>query len=75
MCSVYGRDFSLLARIQAMRKGQAARLEDQRERLLFVTDLPWFDEQRGVGALLSMSISDEDVHNTCRRNAEELLGL
>jgi len=33
MCSVYGRDFSLLARIQAMRKARAARLEDQRERL------------------------------------------
>ncbi len=33
MCSVYGRDFSLLARIQAMRKAQAARLEDRRERM------------------------------------------
>ncbi len=45
------------------------------ERLPIVTGLPWFDEQHGVGALLSMSISDEDVRNTCHRNAEKLPGL
>jgi len=45
------------------------------ERLLFGTDLPWFDEQHGVGALLSTSVSDDDVHNICHRNAEKLLGL
>ena len=45
------------------------------ERLLFGTDLPWFDEKHGVGALLSTSITDDDVHNICHRNAEKLLGL
>jgi len=32
-------------------------------------------EQHGVGALVSMSISHEDVHNTCHRNAAKLPGL
>ncbi|NLW51361.1 MAG: amidohydrolase family protein [Candidatus Brocadiaceae bacterium] len=45
------------------------------DRLLFGTDLPWFDEQHGLGALLSTSISDDDIHNICHRNAEKLLGL
>jgi predicted TIM-barrel fold metal-dependent hydrolase len=43
------------------------------ERLLFGTDLPWFDPHQAVGALLSAEISDEDRHNTCHRNAEKLL--
>ena len=43
------------------------------ERMLFGTDLPWFDPHQAVGALLSAHISDEDRHNICHRNAERLL--
>jgi predicted TIM-barrel fold metal-dependent hydrolase len=45
------------------------------DRLLFGTDLPWFDPHHAVGALLSADISDEDRHNICHRNAERLLGI
>jgi predicted TIM-barrel fold metal-dependent hydrolase len=43
------------------------------ERLLFGTDLPWFDPHHAIGALLSAHITDEDRHNICHRNAEKLL--
>ena len=43
------------------------------DRMLFGTDLPWFDPHQAVGALLSADISDEDRHNICHRNAERLL--
>jgi predicted TIM-barrel fold metal-dependent hydrolase len=43
------------------------------DRMLFGTDLPWFDPHQAVGALLSAHISDEDRHNICHRNAERLL--
>ncbi|NLF03043.1 MAG: amidohydrolase family protein [Anaerolineales bacterium] len=43
------------------------------ERMLFGTDLPWFDPHQAVGALLSAHISDDDRHNICHRNAEQLL--
>jgi predicted TIM-barrel fold metal-dependent hydrolase len=43
------------------------------ERMLFGTDLPWFDPHQAVGALLSAEISDDDRHNICHRNAERLL--
>lgn len=42
-------------------------------RLLFGTDLPWFDPHHAVGALLSAKLSDDDRHNICHRNAERLL--
>jgi predicted TIM-barrel fold metal-dependent hydrolase len=42
-------------------------------RMLFGTDLPWFDPHQAIGALLSATISDEDRHNICHRNAERLL--
>lgn len=42
-------------------------------KLLFGTDLPWFDPHQGVGAILSADISDEDRHNILHRNAEKLL--
>jgi uncharacterized protein len=45
------------------------------ERMLFGTDLPWFDPQHAIGVLCSAQISDEDRHNICHRNAEKLLGL
>ena len=43
------------------------------DRLLFGTDLPWFDPHHAVGSLLSAHITDEDRHNICHRNAEKLL--
>lgn len=43
------------------------------DRMLFGTDLPWFDPHQAVGALLSADITDEDRHNICHRNAEKLL--
>lgn len=43
------------------------------ERMLFGTDLPWFDPHQAVGALLSAHLSDDDIHNICHRNAEKLL--
>lgn len=43
------------------------------ERLLFGTDLPWFDPHHAIGALLSADIGDEDRRNVCHRNAERLL--
>ena len=43
------------------------------DRMLFGTDLPWFDPHHAVGALLSADIDDEDRHNICHRNAERLL--
>lgn len=42
-------------------------------RMLFGTDLPWFDPHHAVGTLLSAHLSDEDIHNICHRNAEALL--
>lgn len=43
------------------------------QKLLFGTDLPWFDEHHGIGAVLSAEISDDDRHNILHRNAERLL--
>jgi uncharacterized protein len=43
------------------------------QRMLFGTDLPWFDPHHAIGVLLSADISDDDRHNICHRNAERLL--
>ncbi len=43
------------------------------ERMLFGTDLPWFDPHQAIGALLSAHLSDDEIHNICHRNAEVLL--
>ncbi|HUU23905.1 MAG TPA: amidohydrolase family protein [Phycisphaerae bacterium] len=43
------------------------------ERVVFGTDLPWFDQHQGIGAILSAEITDEDRHNMLHRNAERLL--
>jgi predicted TIM-barrel fold metal-dependent hydrolase len=43
------------------------------DRMLFGTDLPWFDPHHAVGVLLDADITDEDRHNICHRNAEKLL--
>ena len=42
-------------------------------KLLFGTDLPWFDPHHEIGCLLSADISDDDRHNILHRNAERLL--
>lgn len=44
------------------------------DRMLFGTDLPWFDPHHGIGALLSADITDDDRHDILHRNAERLLG-
>ena len=41
-------------------------------RLLFGTDIPWFDPHYYLGSLFSAHITDEDRHNICHRNAEKL---
>lgn len=43
-------------------------------RLLFGTDMPWFDEYQHVGGILSADISEDDKHNILYRNVEKLLG-
>ena len=43
------------------------------ERVLFGTDLPWFDTHHGIGAVLSADINDEDRRNIFYRNGERLL--
>lgn len=42
-------------------------------KILFGTDMPWFDEHQGIGGLLSANITDDDVHNILHRNAEKIL--
>jgi uncharacterized protein len=44
------------------------------ERILFGTDLPWFDPHYGIGCILMARISDDDRHNILHRNAERLFG-
>ncbi len=44
------------------------------ERLLYGTDLPWFDEYQVVSGVLSARISDDDKRNILYRNVENLLG-
>ncbi len=43
------------------------------DRMLFGTDLPWFDPHQAIGVLMNAAITDEDRHNICHRNAERLL--
>ena len=43
------------------------------KRLLFGTDLPWFDPHQGIGTILSTDMSDDDRHDILHRNAERLL--
>ena len=44
------------------------------EKLLFGTDMPWFDEYQAVGGVLAARISDEDRLNIFYKNVERLLG-
>jgi hypothetical protein len=43
------------------------------EKLLFGTDLPWFDTHHGIGTVLATDMSDEDRRNIFYRNGEKLL--
>lgn len=43
------------------------------EKLLFGTDLPWFDTHHGIGTILSTDMSDDDRRNIFYRNGEKLL--
>ena len=42
-------------------------------KILFGTDMPWFDPHYGIGCILCAHISDEDRHNILYSNAEALL--
>ena len=44
------------------------------ERLIFGTDMPWFDYHYYIGSVLGADISDEDRRNIFYRNAQKLLG-
>ncbi|MCL2158863.1 MAG: amidohydrolase family protein [Oscillospiraceae bacterium] len=44
------------------------------DRILFGTDLPWFDTHHGIGAVLSADIGDDDMRNIFYKNGERLLG-
>jgi len=44
-------------------------------KMLFGTDLPWFDPHHAIGAILSADIRDDDRHDILHRNAERLLGI
>jgi uncharacterized protein len=43
------------------------------ERIVFGTDLPWFNHHYYIGSVLGAEITDEDRHNILHRNAEKLL--
>lgn len=43
-------------------------------KIIFGTDLPWFDPHYGIGCILSADISDEDRHNILHKNAERIFG-
>jgi predicted TIM-barrel fold metal-dependent hydrolase len=43
------------------------------EKIVFGTDLPWFDPHFGIGSVCFSRIADEDRHNILHRNAERLL--
>jgi hypothetical protein len=44
------------------------------DRLLYGTDLPWFDEYQAVGGVLSAEISEDDMRNILYRNADGIMG-
>lgn len=44
------------------------------DRLLYGTDMPWFDEYQAVGGVLSAEIAEDDMRNILYRNAESIFG-
>jgi uncharacterized protein len=45
------------------------------EKVLFGTDIPWFEEHYGMGCVVLAHISDEDRRNILYRNAARLFGI
>ena len=43
------------------------------DRILYGTDMPWFDEYQGVGGVLSAKITEDDMRNILYRNAQKIL--
>jgi hypothetical protein len=43
------------------------------QKVLFGTDLPWFDPHWAIGSVCFSRITDEDRHNILHRNAERLM--
>lgn len=43
------------------------------DRILYGTDMPWFDEYQAVGGVLSARISEDDMRNILYRNAQKIL--
>jgi len=59
--------------------GERGRIEDLvrrvgSKRILYGTDLPWFDEYQAVGGVVSADITEDDMRNILYRNAESILG-
>ena len=44
------------------------------ERMIYGTDMPWFDEYQHIGGIVSADISDDAKENILHRNVERLLG-
>ena len=44
------------------------------KKILFGTDLPWFDEYQAVGGVLSAKITDDEKRDILYRNAQEIFG-
>jgi len=44
-------------------------------KIVFGTDLPWFDPHYGIGCVLFSRITDKDRHMILHRNAERLMSL
>lgn len=44
------------------------------EKILYGTDMPWFDEFQGIGGVVAAKISDTDKRNILCDNAERILG-
>ena len=44
------------------------------EKILFGTDLPWFNTFHAIGCILDADMTDGDRHNILHRNGERLLG-
>ena len=43
------------------------------ERIVFGTDLPWYDPNYAIGSVLCAAVTDEDKRNIFRNNAIKLL--
>ncbi len=44
------------------------------ERILYGTDMPWFDEYQAIGGVVSSGISEEEMKNILWHNPESILG-